>query len=347
MSKTSTRLTIFGACIAVIVGLMASIAGAATPATPFTMNAANKTMTLNADITTTTTISVPDGYTLNGNGHKITAVDPAGGAFNGAVVQNAGTVMYVKNLTIDGDSLPAAENCARIFNGVAFMAASGSIKGVTLTDIGLPETGCQIGRAILVDNIAGSPRRSVEISGNVVSSYNKNGIDVRGNVDATITKNTVTGSASTAITRNGIVVRNTAVPNPADDLDTATAEVWGNVVSGNVYNGFDASGILVLGHATVDLGKKNNTVTGNDVNIYSEGTLTGKYALSLTLHKATTRREARFGGPRCACSVSTGDDYSVAENTSWRARTRDACSRLPGDVAEATENPSSSASKVP
>ena len=279
MSKTSTRLTIFGACIAVIVGLMASIAGAATPATPFTMNAANKTMTLNADITTTTTISVPDGYTLNGNGHKITAVDPAGGAFNGAVVQNAGTVMYVKNLTIDGDSLPAAENCARIFNGVAFMAASGSIKGVTLTDIGLPETGCQIGRAILVDNIAGSPRRSVEISGNVVSSYNKNGIDVRGNVDATITKNTVTGSASTAITRNGIVVRsNTAVPNPADDLDTATAEVWGNVVSGNVYNGFDASGILVLGHATVDLGKKNNTVTGNDVNIYSEGTLTGKYA---------------------------------------------------------------------
>ena len=92
MSKISTRLTIVGACIAVTAGLMASIAGAAAAATPctFTTNAANKTMTLNADITTDTTIMVPDGYTLNGNGHTITAVDGTGGAFDGAVVENEG-----------------------------------------------------------------------------------------------------------------------------------------------------------------------------------------------------------------------------------------------------------------
>ena len=43
------------------------------------MNAAKKTMTLTADITTDTTIIVPDGYTLDGNGYTITAVDVAGG----------------------------------------------------------------------------------------------------------------------------------------------------------------------------------------------------------------------------------------------------------------------------
>ena len=57
-------------------------------------------MTLTTDITTDATIKVLDGYTLNGNGHKITAVDPDGGAFVGAVVENEGTAMYVKNLTV-------------------------------------------------------------------------------------------------------------------------------------------------------------------------------------------------------------------------------------------------------
>ena len=85
MSKFSTRLTIFGACIAVTAGLMASMAGAAAAAIPgtFTMNAANKTMTLTADITTDTTIVVPDGYTLDGKGFTITAVDGPWAAFNG------------------------------------------------------------------------------------------------------------------------------------------------------------------------------------------------------------------------------------------------------------------------
>jgi hypothetical protein len=242
----------------------------------FTTNDRNKTITLNADCTTDTTIGVPDGYTLNGDGHKITAVDGPSGAFNGAVVENDGTVMHVRNLTIDGAST-AVEQCNRVFNGVAFMYASGSIKNVTLTDIGLPETGCQIGRAILVHAIGSPNQQSVEISGNTVSSYNKNGIDVRGNVNATIIRNTVTGSASDRIARNGIVVRTDVVAGPSDE---AFAEVWGNIVSGNSYlpAKVDACGILVI-DATVNMSKKN-TVTGNDANIWSEGIggVTGKYS---------------------------------------------------------------------
>ena len=77
MSKISLRLTIFGASIAVIAGLVASMAGAAAAATTctFTMNAKTKTMSLVADCTTDTTIFVPDGWTLDGKGYTITAVD--------------------------------------------------------------------------------------------------------------------------------------------------------------------------------------------------------------------------------------------------------------------------------
>ncbi|MFO7546389.1 MAG: hypothetical protein R6W77_12930, partial [Trueperaceae bacterium] len=50
-------------------------------------------MTLTADCTTDATIFVPDGYTLDGAGFTITAVDPAGDHFRGAVVANAGVTM--------------------------------------------------------------------------------------------------------------------------------------------------------------------------------------------------------------------------------------------------------------
>ena len=45
----------------------------------FTTNDKTKTVSLVADCTTDTTIGVPDGYTLDGKGFTITAVDgPAG-----------------------------------------------------------------------------------------------------------------------------------------------------------------------------------------------------------------------------------------------------------------------------
>ena len=193
----------------------------------FTTNAKNKTMTLDADCTTDTTIGVPDGYTLNGKGFTITAVDgPAGAAFNGAVVQNDGAAMNVKNLKIDGAS-NAPNNCVAVFNGVAFMNASGSIKGVTLNNIGL--------RPAVSPGARSSSTRSGRRPGGPSRSratpsrhYNKNGIDVRGNVDATIVGNTVTGNGPIDhIAQNGIVVFG---------ADTRRAG-RGNTVSGNDYTG--------------------------------------------------------------------------------------------------------------
>jgi hypothetical protein len=236
------------------------------PACAFTTK--NATMTLNADCTTSTTIKVPNGYTLDGKGRTITAVDPSGAAFNGAVVQNDGATMNVKNLTIDGASNPAAEDCNRVFHGVAFMAASGSITGVTLTHIGLPATGCQIGRAILVDAIGSATRQSVKVEGNMVSNYNKNGIDVRGNIDAKIVGNTVEGSLSDLIARNGIVVRT-----------GASAQVWSNTVSGNNHPaklyGAEAYGILVI-DATVNMTKQNTVINNQNAFLNEGGSVVGK-----------------------------------------------------------------------
>ena len=105
----------------------------------------------------------------------------------------------------------------------------------------------------------GPTQRSVTIEGNTVWNYNKNGIDVRGNVNATILGNTVTGSGPVDyIAQNGIVVLG---------ADTV-AQVGGNKVSGNYYTGpadTYATGILVIdGKVSID---RKNTVSGNEVDI--------------------------------------------------------------------------------
>jgi hypothetical protein len=266
--------------IALIAGLLGAIglafagivSAAATPATgSCTFTTKGMTMMLNGNCTTSTTIYVPNGVTLDGQNHTITVGDPASGSFNGAVIANAGAAMNVQNLTIVGATQTGADDCNRVFNGVAFMAASGSISNVNLSGIGLPETGCQLGRAILVDAIGSATRQSVKIENNTVTNYNKNGIDVRGKVDAKIDGNTVAGLASDLIIRNGIVVRT-----------GASAQVWSNTVSGNTSAAFpqSATGLLVLDGATVNL-TKQNMLDGNDVSSDVEGSaIVGKYKVS-------------------------------------------------------------------
>jgi hypothetical protein len=101
------------------------------------------TMTLANDCVTTSTITIPDGFTLNGNGHLITAVDPDPSNsvyFSGAVVANAlgASSANVKNLIIDAPNLEA-DFCAYV-EGIAFDSVSGSILGNTILHVG--RSGC-------------------------------------------------------------------------------------------------------------------------------------------------------------------------------------------------------------
>ena len=170
----------------------------------FTTNDKTKTVSLVADCTTDTTIGVENGWTLDGKGFTITAVDvAAGAAFNGAVVQNDGAAMNVKNLKIEGGE---PNNC------VAHLQRRRLHERGRLDQ----ERHAQQHRADDRLSVRTRDRRlehrrhdaeSVAIENNTVSNYNKNGIDVRGNVNAKITGNTVTGSGpSRLIAQNGIVV---------------------------------------------------------------------------------------------------------------------------------------------
>src|SRR2546423_11891566 len=90
------------ACAALIA---TGAAGGASASTDCTFTIVGKPMTLDADCTTDATIKIPDGFTLDGAGHTITAVDPPGSHFIGAIVQNEGKVANVKNLTITTSGL--------------------------------------------------------------------------------------------------------------------------------------------------------------------------------------------------------------------------------------------------
>ena len=232
----------------------------------FTTNDKTKTVSLVADCTTDTTIGVPDGWTLDGKGFTITAVDAAAGtSFNGAVVQNDGTAMNVKNLKIEGG---VPNNCVGTFNGVAFMSAGGSIKNVTLNNIG-QTTGCQSGRAIVVWNTdagaRGSPSRSRTTSSRPTTRT--------GSTCAAPSTRRSSGTPSRAAGRPAYIAQNGIVVYGADTV----AQVGGNKVSGNYYTGpadTYATGILVI-DATVNIDRKN-TLSGNEVDIDNAGTISGK-----------------------------------------------------------------------
>jgi hypothetical protein len=227
------------------------------------------TMTLAADCTTDATILVPNGFTLDGGGHTITAADPSAGHFLGAVVMNSGAEAYVTNLTVKASGL--ANVCDgggppdNRLRGILFVGAGGSITNNTVDDInqGLL-SGCQEGNGIEVRNApfdgTHPSTKTVIIKGNTVTDYQKNGITANGDVFVAITNNTVTGAGSTDyIAQNGIQLGY-----------GATGEVKQNSVSGNWYGlaSWVAAGILIFEADEVLVQK--NIVAGSQVGVAVE-----------------------------------------------------------------------------
>src|ERR1700694_254907 len=109
----------------VVVLILASTAGAQT----CKFSTSGTTTTLQNDCLTSTSIRVPNGFTLNGDHHLITVVDPGSGQFfSGPVITNAGPVGSVKNLIID---TPQLGSCSAV-EGISFNSTTGSITGNTI-----------------------------------------------------------------------------------------------------------------------------------------------------------------------------------------------------------------------
>jgi Right handed beta helix region len=259
--------------ILLIVAIAAAVGFSQTASAQCTTTTTGKTMTLNGDCTTTTSIIVPNGLTFDGAGHTITAVDPAGGHFKGGIIQNGGAKANVTNVKITASGL--ADVCDAgpdRLRGILFDGASGSISNTEITNInqnqGATFSGCQEGNAIEVRNFGSSPTTiRVSIDSNVISGYQKTGIVANGDADATITDNVVTGDGPQPfIAQNGIQIG-----------FGATAMVKRNEVSGNAYTGTtgDASGgILVVAGpfygSAYSPGDQimNNTLKGNDIGVW-------------------------------------------------------------------------------
>jgi hypothetical protein len=243
------------------------------------IDSATKTITLLSDCTTDHTLHVPNGWTLDGNGHTITAVDPSGGHFVGAVIQgDAGASSdTVKNLHVTTSAL--ADVCdadtARL-RGILFDGVGGTIAGNTVDHLKQGTTsGCQEGNAIEVRNPPFDKTGktvAVTISNNIVSDYQKTGILVNGSVAATIqSNNSVKGQGPiTWIAQNGIQIG-----------FGATAKISGNSIRDNYYTPpkVQACGVLIdkaggVGGATktgLSYVKNENTFSGNEVDICNFG----------------------------------------------------------------------------
>jgi hypothetical protein len=197
--------------------------------TPCTFTTEGTTEKLDSDCTTDHTITVPAGFTLDGQNHTITAVDPAGGHFVGPVVTNtAASDMNVTHLGVTSSGLSdVCDGGADRLRGILLDEGNGSITNNTIESVKQGQSGCQEGNAIEARYIVSStpPRKNVTISGNTVSDYQKNGITANGRVAATIANNTATGAGPIDyIAQNGIQVG-----------FGATATVTGNTASGNYY----------------------------------------------------------------------------------------------------------------
>jgi hypothetical protein len=271
-----------GAVLAVALGGLtlvpqSAVADAPPPGTcVFTPDVQAQTMTLTADCDTFETLDVPDGYTLLGGGHTITAVqDVDHPSFHGAVVQSAtgdstaAATMNVENLTITSRGFGEFTQDQSDFplRGIAMVHAGGSITDVTVDGIAHAEGG-QRSRAIYVDNTGGStpPEAVVSLDRVTVERWQKAGVDFRGNVAFDAQHLTVGDSENVDGTRNTV-----NAPNGVVILDGAHGSVTDSTIGENRWPGDDggpaedvvvATSILVQDAGSTTLAR--NVIKGED-----------------------------------------------------------------------------------
>jgi hypothetical protein len=238
----------------------------AEAATTCVFSPSGTTLNLTGDCTTDSTIFVPNGITLNGNGFTITALDPAGGHFLGAIVKNAGASANVTNLKLNTSALAdVCDGGNDRLRGIMLEGASGSITNNLVQNIKQgTASGCQEGNGIEVRN-APFDNTGVDVivtvSGNTVLAYQKTGILVNGSVGATITGNTTVGAGPVNyIAQNGIQIG-----------FGATAEIRGNSVSGNDYTPKDTSSCGILYFQADGVRASQNMMRNNEYNICNFG----------------------------------------------------------------------------
>jgi len=172
------------------------------------------------------------------------------------LVQNAASVT-LSNITVDGSGNGIA-GCAPDLRGIYYQNASGTITSVVTRNQVLAAglTGCQAGQGIFVQSGYSKGTAVVNIQGNSVHTFQKNGITADGpGAIATVLNNYISGQGSTTgAAENGVQIS-----------DGAGGSVVGNVVIDEIWapdtssdTGDAAAGILI--YASENILIQGNTV---------------------------------------------------------------------------------------
>ncbi|MBR7837304.1 right-handed parallel beta-helix repeat-containing protein, partial [Actinospica durhamensis] len=223
------------------------------------------TYTLGADCDTTATLTVPDGLTVDGAGHEITAHDPdpaAGpsGLFLGPVVTNEGATMNLTHLTVRGTGFTSfgCNAGATPTVGVFYHNASGSMSGLKVLDITQHST-CQTVHSIQLRADTGP--QTVSITGSTVAIYQRTALLVQGAVTLHASGDTfgppdpLTPNPG-GLAQNTVQIGSPAVPEPSSGTFTD------NTVIGSSFGrlGAASTGMLIAGASGLSI--RDNTFTG-------------------------------------------------------------------------------------
>ena len=210
-------------------------------------------------------ITVPNGVTVEGGGHIITATDPnATTSFNGGVVTNAqgpgAHLMHVNNVTIQAVGF-AFHGCAfqtpgpNVQVGLFFDDADGTATDVTVRNI-TQHSGCQTGNGIRANARAGIAR-TVTLTHVTVTGYMKNGITGSGQMTLNVGGNSTIGPPDAL---PGLNTTNGVQYGDGGAGGTFTGNTVIGAGAGTPPDGTNSTGILLSSAANVTIA--NNTITG-------------------------------------------------------------------------------------
>jgi hypothetical protein len=254
--------------------------GGAALATTDCVFTGTTTLTLTADCMTDMPLpAVPDGVTVNGNGHTISVIDPPGGHFSGAVLTDAtgATSMNIENLTIKGPAAGFAvpTDCTLLLFGILFTNASGTVNNVHVDNIFQQHDhfgNCNIGHAIRANGFT-APQHTVTITNTAVTGYQKGGLTASG---AFMTMNASNDIIGPPAPLEGFIAPNGVQYGGAGPSPGAGGTLSDNTISGSgdraptpPGNGSggdtDAAAVLLFGAKNVTV--THNVITGAKTDI--------------------------------------------------------------------------------
>ncbi len=252
-----------------VLPLLAMVAaGLAVASSPSSASAANvraacpgtlvgSTFTLTADCTTTVPLLVPEGVTLDGNGHTIRAHDAAiDDPFTGAVVMNGGHTMHLTNLTVLGTGFANVCHAGGLI-GVLFEDADGSASNVTVQDITThgPCLG-GMGMGLRVRALEGTAR-TVDITNSIIRGSGRTGMIFSGEA-------TVNVSGTTIGPPDTLLPASTLGQNGVQYGTGGSGGIFtSNTVIGRAFGGpgNDNTGMLIFSASNLTI--SDNTITGD------------------------------------------------------------------------------------